>query len=29
MHKDWQAMAGELSTAIKEVRLGSPDCRSP
>ena len=25
MHKDWQAMAGELSTAIKEVRLGSPE----
>jgi AhpD family alkylhydroperoxidase len=25
MHKDWQAMAGELSTAIREVRLGSPE----
>ena len=25
MHKDWKAMAGELSGAIKEVRLGSPD----
>ena len=25
MHKDWQAMAGELSSAIKEVRLGSPE----
>ena len=25
MHKDWPAMAGELSAAIKEVRLGSPE----
>lgn len=25
MHKDWPAMAGELSGAIKEVRLGAPD----
>lgn len=25
MHKDWPKMAGELSHAIKEVRLGSPD----
>ncbi len=25
MHKDWPAMASELSAAIKEVRLGSPD----
>lgn len=25
MHKDWPAMASELSTAIKEVRLGSPE----
>lgn len=25
MHKDWPAMATELSAAIKEVRLGAPD----
>lgn len=25
MHKDWPAMAAELSSAIKEVRLGSPE----
>ncbi len=25
MHKDWPAMASELSTAIKEVRLGTPE----
>lgn len=25
MHKDWPAMAGELSAAIKQVRLGSPE----
>ena len=25
MHKDWQAMATELSGAIKEVRLGAPE----
>lgn len=25
MHKDWQAMASELSGAIKEVRLGTPE----
>lgn len=25
MHKDWPAMAGELSTVIKQVRLGSPE----
>lgn len=25
MHKDWPAMAGELSAAIKEVRLGTSD----
>lgn len=25
MHKDWPAMANELSAAIKEVRLGSPE----
>ena len=25
MHKDWPAMAGELSAAIKEVRLGAPE----
>lgn len=25
MHKDWPAMAAELSGAIKEVRLGSPE----
>ena len=25
MHKDWPAMASELSGAIKEVRLGTPD----
>ena len=25
MHKDWPAMASELSAAIKEVRLGTPD----
>ncbi len=25
MHKDWPAMASELSGAIKEVRLGTPE----
>ena len=25
MHKDWPAMATELTGAIKEVRLGSPE----
>ena len=25
MHKDWPAMASELSAAIKQVRLGTPD----
>ncbi len=25
MHKDWPAMAAELTGAIKEVRLGSPE----
>ncbi len=25
MHKDWPAMASELSAAIKQVRLGAPD----
>lgn len=25
MHKDWPAMASELSGAIKEVRLGAPE----
>ncbi len=25
MHKDWPEMAAELSSAIKEVRLGSPE----
>ena len=25
MHKDWPQMAGELSHAIKEVRLGTPE----
>ena len=25
MHKDWAAMASELSGAIKQVRLGSPE----
>ena len=25
MHKDWPSMAGELSGAIKEVRLGTPE----
>ncbi len=25
MHKDWPAMADELTGAIKQVRLGSPD----
>ncbi|MGG2305199.1 carboxymuconolactone decarboxylase family protein, partial [Salmonella enterica] len=25
MHKDWPRMAKELSGAIKEVRLGTPD----
>ena len=25
MHKDWPKMAGELSGAIKEVRLGTPE----
>lgn len=25
MHKDWPAMAAELSAAIKEVRLGAPE----
>ena len=25
MHKDWPAMATELSGAIKEVRLGTPE----
>jgi AhpD family alkylhydroperoxidase len=25
MHKDWPAMAGELSVALKEVRAGAPD----
>ena len=25
MHKDWPTMAAELSSAIKEVRLGSPE----
>ncbi|MEN9684201.1 MAG: hypothetical protein RLZZ427_1952 [Pseudomonadota bacterium] len=25
MHKDWPAMATELSAAIKEVRLGAPE----
>jgi len=25
MHKDWPGMAAELSSAIKEVRLGSPE----
>lgn len=25
MHKDWPAMASELSAAIKQVRLGSPE----
>jgi len=25
MHKDWQKMATELSGAIKEVRLGTPE----
>ena len=25
MHKDWPEMATELSAAIKEVRLGSPE----
>lgn len=25
MHKDWPAMADELSAAIKEVRLGAPE----
>jgi hypothetical protein len=25
MHMDWAAMASELSGAIKQVRLGSPE----
>ncbi|WP_088311399.1 carboxymuconolactone decarboxylase family protein [Novosphingobium sp. B 225] len=25
MHKDWPAMASELTAAIKDVRLGAPD----
>jgi hypothetical protein len=25
MHEDWPEMARELSTAIKEVRLGTPE----
>lgn len=25
MHKDWPAMASELTAAIKQVRLGAPD----
>ncbi|HTZ71274.1 MAG TPA: carboxymuconolactone decarboxylase family protein [Acetobacteraceae bacterium] len=25
MHKDWPAMATELSTSLKEIRAGAPD----